>query len=443
MLTRNDGRAPEMGRPVTIETDFVRTADGSCLICTGNTKVICTASVEENVPPFLRGKGQGWVTAEYAMLPASTGRRKQRDGVKRDGRGVEISRLIGRSLRQAVDLTALGERTITLDCDVLQADGGTRTAAITGAMVALVCAVSKLLDEGKLLRSPITHQIAAISVGVVDDTPCVDLCYEEDSRAQVDMNIVMNEKGEFVELQGTGEGRSFTQAELNALLDMGAKGIRALMEKQKDSLAESKRHLSAKPTLVVASSNQHKIRELQHIFGDYYTVVSMVAAGFNAPIEETATTFAGNAAIKAETVSAATGLPTLADDSGLSVEVLDGDPGVYSARFGGEGLDDIGRYRLLLQMMHGQADRRAHFHTTITCAFPNGDVLQDDGEVEGTIAFAPMGENGFGYDPVFFVPDKRKTFAQLSAEEKAEISHRGKALRAFKETLKNYLAEHQ
>ena len=225
-----------------------------------------------------------------------------RDSVKRDGRGVEISRLIGRSLRQAVDLTALGERTITLDCDVLQADGGTRTAAITGAMVALVCAVSKLLDEGKLLRSPITHQIAAISVGVVDDTPCVDLCYEEDSRAQVDMNIVMNEKGEFVELQGTGEGRSFTQAELNALLDMGAKGIRALMEKQKDSLAESKRHLSAKPTLVVASSNQHKIRELQHIFGDYYTVVSMVAAGFNAPIEETATTFAGNAAIKAETV---------------------------------------------------------------------------------------------------------------------------------------------
>lgn len=198
MLTRNDGRAPEMGRPVTIETDFVRTADGSCLICTGNTKVICTASVEENVPPFLRGKGQGWVTAEYAMLPASTGHRKQRDGVKRDGRGVEISRLIGRSLRQAVDLTALGERTITLDCDVLQADGGTRTAAITGAMVALVCAVSKLLDEGKLLRSPITHQIAAISVGVVDDTPCVDLCYEEDSRAQVDMNIVMNEKGEFV-----------------------------------------------------------------------------------------------------------------------------------------------------------------------------------------------------------------------------------------------------
>ena len=250
------------------------------------------------MPPFLRGKGAGLGDGgiRHAARFDRTSQAARRREAGRTRRG--DFRLIGRSLRQAVDLTALGERTITLDCDVLQADGGTRTAAITGAMVALVCAVSKLLDEGKLLRSPITHQIAAISVGVVDDTPCVDLCYEEDSRAQVDMNIVMNEKGEFVELQGTGEGRSFTQAELNTLLDMGAKGIRALMEKQKDSLAESKRHLSAKPTLVVASSNQHKIRELQHIFGDYYTVVSMVAAGFNAPIEETATTFAGNAAIK-------------------------------------------------------------------------------------------------------------------------------------------------
>ena len=165
--------------------------------------------------------------------------------------------------------------------------------------------------------------------------------------------------------------------------------------------------------------------------------------GVKIEVEETGETFAENSLLKARAVMEATKLPAIADDSGLCVDALNGGPGVYSARFGGEGLDDTGRYRLLLQMMHGQADRRAHFHTTITCAFPNGDVLQDDGEVEGTIAFAPMGENGFGYDPVFFVPDKRKTFAQLSAEEKAEISHRGKALRAFKETLKNYLAEHQ
>ena len=172
-------------------------------------------------------------------------------------------------------------------------------------------------------------------------------------------------------------------------------------------------------------------------------VVSEADLGVKIEVEETGETFAENSLLKAKAVMEATKLPAIADDSGLCVDALNGGPGVYSARFGGEGLDDTGRYRLLLQMLHGQADRRAHFHTTITCAFPNGDVLQDDGEVEGTIAFAPMGENGFGYDPVFFVPDKRKTFAQLTAEEKAEISHRGKALRAFKETLRNYLAEHQ
>ena len=174
-MARYDGRQPDQGRPVTIETDFVRTAAGSCLIATGKTRVICTASVEEGVPPFLRGKGQGWVTAEYAMLPASTGTRKKRDGVKKDGRSVEIQRLIGRSLRQAIDLGKLGERTITLDCDVLEADGGTRTASITGAMVALTCAVDKLMKEGKLIESPLTHQVAAVSCGVVDDVPCLDL----------------------------------------------------------------------------------------------------------------------------------------------------------------------------------------------------------------------------------------------------------------------------
>ena len=180
---RIDGRTPDQARPVTIDVGFVRTADGSCLIATGNTRVICTASIEESVPPFLKGQGKGWITAEYAMLPASTSQRKKRDGIKKDGRSVEIQRLIGRSLRQAVDLTKLGERTITLDCDVLEADGGTRTASITGAMVALTCAIDKLLKERKLLVSPIVHQVAAVSCGVVDQTPCLDLCYEEDSQA--------------------------------------------------------------------------------------------------------------------------------------------------------------------------------------------------------------------------------------------------------------------
>ena len=195
---------------------------------------------------------------------------------------------------------------------------------------------------------------------------------------------------------------------------------------------------------VLATHNPNKIREMGAILGQFgVEVVSPKELGITVDVEETGSTFAENAMLKAKAICELAKLPAIADDSGLCVDALNGGPGVYSARYGGEGLDDKGRYTLLLEMLRGQTDRAAHFHTSIVCAFPNGDVLQDDGEVEGTIAFAPMGENGFGYDPVFFVPDKRKTFAQLSAEEKAEISHRGKALRAFKETLKNYLAEHQ
>ena len=232
---RYDGRSADQARQVTIQTDFMRTADGSCLIATGNTRVICTASVEETVPPFLKGKGQGWITAEYAMLPASTGQRKKRDGAKKDGRSVEIQRLIGRSLRQAVDMVKLGERTITIDCDVLEADGGTRTASITGGMVALTCAIDKLIREKKLLVSPIVHQVAAVSCGIIDDEPCLDLCYQEDSRAQVDMNVVMNEQGQFIELQGTGEGRAFSPEELAILTAYGKAGIDTLMQAQKVS----------------------------------------------------------------------------------------------------------------------------------------------------------------------------------------------------------------
>ena len=191
---------------------------------------------------------------------------------------------------------------------------------------------------------------------------------------------------------------------------------------------------------VLATHNPNKIREMGAILGQFgVEVVSPKELGITVDVEETGSTFAENAMLKAKAICELAKLPAIADDSGLCVDALNGGPGVYSARYGGEGLDDTGRYRLLLQMMHGQADRRAHFHTTITCAFPNGDVLQDDGEVGGTIAFAPMGEGGFGYDPVFFVPELRKTFGQLTAEEKASVSHRGKALRAFAAALDDYL----
>ena len=427
---RFDGRLPSEARPVSIQTNFVRTAAGSCLIATGNTRVICTASVEEGVPPFLRGKGQGWVTAEYAMLPASTGRRKQRDGIKKDGRSVEIQRLIGRSLRQAIDLTKLGERTITLDCDVLEADGGTRTASITGAMVALTLAVDKLISEGKLLQSPIIHQVAAVSVGVVDDTPCCDLCYVEDSSAQVDMNLVMNEQGEFIELQGTGEGRAFTADELQSLLTYGKMGIEQLMAAQKEALGEAARHICPKPLLVAATGNAHKLKELQHIFGEYYNVVSMYAAGFNANIEENATTFAGNAAIKAEAVCEATGYPTIADDSGLTVEALDDEPGVYSARYAmmnGEGEGDKDNNNLLLRRMKGKTRRQCAFQCAIALAIPGQPTRIAEGSCPGVLLEEERGTGGFGYDPLFLYEPLNKTFAQLTAEEKNAISHRARA----------------
>ena len=427
---RFDGRLPGEARPVSIQTNFVRTAAGSCLIATGNTRVICTASVEEGVPPFLRGKGQGWVTAEYAMLPASTGRRKQRDGIKKDGRSVEIQRLIGRSLRQAIDLTKLGERTITLDCDVLEADGGTRTASITGAMVALTLAVDKLISEGKLLQSPIIHQVAAVSVGVVDDTPCCDLCYVEDSSAQVDMNLVMNEQGEFIELQGTGEGRAFTADELQSLLTYGKMGIEQLMAAQKDALGDAARHICPKPLLVAATGNAHKLKELQHIFGEYYNVVSMYAAGFNANIEENATTFAGNAAIKAEAVCEATGYPTIADDSGLTVEALDDEPGVYSARYAmmnGEGGGDKDNNNLLLRRMKGKTRRQCAFQCAIALAIPGQPTRIAEGSCPGVLLEEERGTGGFGYDPLFLYEPLNKTFAEVNEEEKNAISHRARA----------------
>lgn len=438
---RFDGRSPEEKRPVCIETDFVHTAWGSCLIATGNTRVICTASVEEAVPPFLKGKGQGWVTAEYAMLPASTKERKKRDGIKKDGRGVEIQRLIGRSLRQAVDLQALGERTITLDCDVLEADGGTRTASITGAMVALTCAVDRLIQEGKLVGSPIRHQVAAISCGIVEDVPCLDLCYQEDSRAQVDMNLVMNEQGGVIEIQGTGEGRAFTRKELDTLMAYAEKGIRELMDAQREALGERAARIAPKPLLLAATGNEHKLRELQHIFRDYYNIVPMSAAGFFQPIDENASTFAGNAVIKAEAVCAATGLPAIADDSGLMVDALDGEPGVFSARYAGVHGDDEANNDLLLSRMKGKEERTAAFVCALALKLPGRDPVVAEGRCPGVMLRERRGTGGFGYDPLFLYEPLGKTFAELTEEEKNAVSHRARACEKMKELMKQLQEE--
>jgi len=231
---RPSGRAPDALRALTIERGYTKHAEGSVLIGMGDTRVLCTASVEERIPPWLRGKGEGWVTAEYGMLPRATSDRTQREAARggQGGRTMEIQRLIGRSLRACIDRAALGERVITLDCDVLQADGGTRCASITGAYVALVDAVNGLMQRGLLKRNPIHGAIAAVSVGVYQGVPVLDLDYAEDSNCDTDMNVVMNDGGGFIELQGTAEGHAFRREELDALLALAQKGVGELIEAQ-------------------------------------------------------------------------------------------------------------------------------------------------------------------------------------------------------------------
>jgi ribonuclease PH len=238
MKNRPSGRAADELRPIRITRNFTRHAEGSVLVEFGETRVLCTASVEETVPSFLRSSGGGWVTAEYGMLPRATHTRSKREAAtgKQGGRTLEIQRLIGRALRAVVDMKALGERTITLDCDVLQADGGTRTAAITGSYVALVDAVNKLIRKRVLRESPIHGQVAAVSVGIWAGMPVIDLDYKEDSDAETDMNVVMNNGGGFVEVQGTAEGHAFRRDELDILLNLAANGIGQLLAKQLEAL---------------------------------------------------------------------------------------------------------------------------------------------------------------------------------------------------------------
>ena len=239
-MIRNDGRTRTELRPVTITRHYTKHAEGSVLIEFGDTKVLCTASVEESVPPFLRGKGTGWVTAEYAMLPRATHTRSPREAAKgkQSGRTLEIQRLIGRSLRAVTDLSLLGERSITIDCDVIQADGGTRTASITGAYIALVDALKTLCAKGAFADLPLRESVAAVSVGIIDGEACLDLNYPEDSTAEVDMNFVMTSSERFVEVQGTAEAEPFTSAQMDAMRDLALTGIRRLFTLQQEALRQ-------------------------------------------------------------------------------------------------------------------------------------------------------------------------------------------------------------
>ncbi|MFK4785020.1 ribonuclease PH [Fusobacterium sp. MFO224] len=239
-IVREDGREVDNTRKVNVIRNYTMHAEGSVLISFGNTKVICTASISDRVPPFLRNQGKGWITAEYSMLPRATGERNNRESVrgKLTGRTMEIQRLIGRALRSCIDLDKIGERTITIDCDVIQADGGTRTASITGGYIALAMAIERMVKAGKLKENPLKSKIAAISVGIVSGIPMLDLKYTEDSAAEVDMNVVMNDRGEFIEVQGTGEEATYSRKELNQLLDLAELGLKELFEVQNQTLLD-------------------------------------------------------------------------------------------------------------------------------------------------------------------------------------------------------------
>lgn len=436
----NINRAPDELRIVRILPDYTEMATGSALICSGRTKVICTASVQDGVPGFLRGKGKGWLTAEYAMLPGSTPQRKARDGVKKDGRGVEIQRLIGRSLRAACDLTRLGERTVYIDCDVIQADGGTRTASITGAFVALCIAVDRLMEQGTLVDSPIIRQVAAVSVGVIDDVCTLDLEYAQDSRAQVDMNIVMTRDGRgelgFVEVQGTGEGRCYTRGELDQLLALGEKGCLELMQAQLDALGSRAEVICKKPVLALASNNFGKLRELKQLLGERFDVRSMREMGVSMDVDENGETFEENALIKARALMDVCHCATLADDSGLCVDQLDGRPGVHSARYCGVHGDDEANNQLLLKELSDKpAPHRAHYGAAVALCRPGHEPLVVYGRCDGEIIDEYRGDGGFGYDPLFLSDDLGVTFAEADPEAKNGVSHRARAIAKLIEAL--------
>lgn len=443
-MIRIDGRKFDQIRNVKITRNFTKYAEGSVLIEMGETKVVCTASIEEKVPPFLRNTGTGWINAEYSMLPRSTQQRKIRDSSKGkiDGRSQEIQRLIGRAIRSVVDLNKLGERTIWVDCDVIQADGGTRTASITGAFVAVAEAIYKLYSNGLIKKMPIQNFVSAISVGIVNNECLLDICYEEDSNAQVDMNIIMTDRCEFVEVQGTGEERPFSRKDLNKLLELGEKGNKELIRIQRSALGEIADEILGMDygnDIVISTGNAHKLEEIGAILKDLdYNIHSLKDVNLdNLDIEENGKTFEHNALIKARTVAKLTNMITIADDSGLEVDAIGKKPGIYSARYAGENATDEENREKLLKALKNTpiSHRTGRFVCCIAVVFPDGKEFVVRGTCEGTIAFEEKGKNGFGYDSLFIVDKYNKTFAELPSTVKNTISHRARALDLMKEEL--------
>lgn len=433
-MIRHDGRTPQDLRKITIKTNVYKNPEGSCVIRFGDTEVVCSATVEERIPPFLKDSGHGWVTAEYSMLPRATDTRNRRESAKGklSGRTMEIQRLIARSLRAVVDLEKLGERSIVIDCDVTQADGGTRTASITGAFVALRLAVDRLLAQNLLKEDPIKEHLAAVSVGILPSGDCVaDLDFAEDSSALVDMNLVMTESGRFVEIQGTGEEATFSGEELNEMILYGKTAIESLVAFQKEALLAIELPTTDDKTIVIATGNPGKAKEFEALFAAAgYRIKTLKDFPELQEVEETGTTFEENARLKAETIAQILKRPVLADDSGLVVDALGGMPGIYSARFAGEHKSDAANNAKLLHELTEVPDekRTAHFHCTLVFAAPGKDSLVVDADWPGHIGRIPRGEQGFGYDPLFVPEGMAKTAAELAPADKNHLSHRGQAL---------------
>lgn len=439
-------------RDVSITRGYLKYAEGSALIEMGDTRVLCAASVEEGVPAWLKGAQQGWVTAEYSLLPRSTHHRSMREAARGriGGRTYEIQRFIGRALRSVVDLKALGERTLWIDCDVLQADGGTRTAAVTGGFVALADALEYLVAQNLIQQLPLLDYVAAISAGLFNGVPMLDLSFEEDAAADVDMNVVMTGQQKLVEIQGTAEGKTFTKKELDALLEMVSSGIEELIQKQKEALgspldfphfwgSEGRDAGEGVPNvLVLATHNEGKVKELREMLSSLPVEVrSLKDYPDVGPVEEKGDTFKDNAVLKAEAVTHLTGEMALADDSGLEVDHLGGSPGVYSARFAGEEATDEDNNTKLLHLMEDVpfSRRGARFVCAMALSVPGSETITVEESCEGTLSTAPRGSGGFGYDPLFICKEEGKTFAELDPETKNRISHRGKALRRMKAML--------
>lgn len=433
---REDRKNNEM-RSLKITNDYITHPDGSVLIECGNTKVICTVMIEDKVPFFLKGKNTGWLSCEYSMLPGATDTRKVRDSSKGkiDGRSQEIQRLIGRSLRQAVDLSKIGERTIWIDCDVISADGGTRTTSINGAFVALKLAVDKYLANGTFKENPIINQIGAISVGIVNGEKIVDLCYKEDSIADVDLNLVFNDKFEIIEIQGTAEGHPFSIADLNELIDMSKNAFDNIFDTQKKSIKSKKK-------IVLSTDNEHKVEEIKKILNglDVEVLTKSEILKGNLQVDENSNTLEGNAHLKAIALKKHTSYAVIADDTGLFVEALNGDPGVKSARYNDKFDHNDGENRkLLLKNLEKVDNRKAYFKTVIAYIGENGEEIFFDGICKGEIIDTERGSEGFGYDSIFMPKGYNQTFAELGSVEKNKISHRSNALNKFRSFIEDEL----